>query len=98
MFGKRGESGSIPPGVMPVPHQGNGQHPRADLTPEQIPDLKVQPSAAFPAPTATPRPAPPFQQNGQRPNVPQTTAPQPPKPSGSSSPRRSDNYYDIKST
>src|SRR5262249_54565529 len=100
MFGKRGEPGNSLPGVVPAPHQGNGQYPRTGVTPGQIPDLKVQPAAPFPAqPTPPPRPAASFPQGGQRPpSVPQAVAPPPPKPPSGASPRRSDNYYDIKST
>lgn len=97
MFGKRGEQGGFPQGGMPAPHQQNGQYAHQPAAPQHIPDLKVQLSATqqpFPAqrpPTAMPA--------GQRPtNLPQATMPQQKPIAASVSPRRSDNYYDIKST
>jgi pilus assembly protein CpaF len=97
MFGKRGEPGSSAPGVMPAPQQGNGQYPRTGVTPEQIPDLRVQPAA--PSQPAPPRPTTSLPQSVQRPpGVPQAVPQAVPKPPSGASPRRSDNYYDIKST
>ncbi len=99
MFGKRGEPGTVSPPAMPAPHQGNGQFARAPQAPAPIPDLKVQPAPqpAFPASTARPSaPLPP--QGQQRTGLPQTVAPAASKPAASTVPRRSDNYYDIKST
>jgi pilus assembly protein CpaF len=98
MFGKRGEPGSSPPGAMPAPHQGNGQYARPGVAPSQIPDLKVEAGASFSPQPVSPRPVTSFPPGGQRPPVvPQAAAPPAPKPAAST-PRRSDNYYDIKST
>ena len=97
MFGKRGEPGGLSPTGMPAPHQSNGQYARQAPMREHIPDLNVQPapppqSFAPSRPQASPQP-------GQRsPGLPQPVAQAAQKPLANAPPRRSDNYYDIKST
>jgi pilus assembly protein CpaF len=100
MFGKRGDQGSFTRPGLPAPHQANGQHARPGAAPEHIPDLKVQPvMPSAPHPALSARPAMPLPSAGSRAaGLPQTAPPPPPKPVASASPRRSDNYYDIKST
>lgn len=99
MFGKRGEPGSFPPAAGPVPHQTNGQHARPETgAPGHIPDLNLRsnvPPAA--APASAPRQAAPPPTGQQSAGLPRTIVP-PPKPAAPASVRRSDNYYDIKST
>jgi pilus assembly protein CpaF len=100
MFGKRGDQGSFTHPGMPAPHQPNGQYARPGAAPEHIPDLKIPP---VPPPASNPalsaRPAMPSPPAGQRPaGLPQTIPPPAPKPLAGGPPRRSDNYYDIKST
>jgi pilus assembly protein CpaF len=92
MFGKRGEQSGFPHAPIPAPPQGNGQYARQGTRPEHIPDLQVGPGMA-------PLPQPFTPPAGQRPaGVPQTVAPPPAKPLANTPPRRSDNYYDVKST
>jgi pilus assembly protein CpaF len=101
MFGKRGEQGSVPPAAGPAPFQANGQHARPEPSmPEHIPDLNVRPQAppapppSFQSGQAAP-PPPPGQHSA---GLPRTVVPPPQKPTASTQVRRSDNYYDIKST
>ncbi|MFZ5672008.1 MAG: CpaF family protein [Pseudomonadota bacterium] len=94
MFGKRGDQPQFPQGGMRPPHPANGQFAPAPAAHPPIPDLKVQP--APPPPPAAPRAAVP--PAGPRTSLPQTVAPAAPKPLAGAPPRRSDNYYDIKST
>ena len=97
MFGKRGEQDNFSRPVTPAPQPANGQYARPDGAREHIPDLKVQ--AGIPNPASSARPATPTPPAGQRPaGLPQTIAPSAPKPLAGAPPRRSDNYYDIKST
>ncbi|WP_119390224.1 CpaF family protein [Taklimakanibacter lacteus] len=98
MFGKRGEQGTFNHPAVPAPHQANGQYARSPGAPDHMPDLKVQPAPppSFPAASARPA-APPPPAGQQRPGLPQAVAPPPAKPAAAI-PRRSDNYYDIKST
>ena len=100
MFGKRGDQDSLTRPGVPAPHQANGQYALANATAEHIPDLKVQPvPPPAPYPQQSARPAMPLPSAGSRPvGLPQRVPPPPPKPLASASPRRSDNYYDIKST
>jgi pilus assembly protein CpaF len=100
MFGKRGDQDSLTRPSVPAPHQANGQYAHANVTTEHIPDLKVQPvPPPAPYPQQSARPAMPLPSAGSRPaGLPQPVRPPPPKPLASASPRRSDNYYDIKST
>jgi len=101
MFGKRGEQeGGLPQGGMPAPQQANGQFARQAPLPQQIPDLKVEPRTppapqSYPASRPQGSPPPAGQRSG---SLPQTVAPPPQKPLAGTPPRRSDNYYDIKST
>ena len=99
MFGKRGEQGSFPATARPAPPPANGQYARVPGANEPTPGHAMPPGASSAAqPLHAPRPAAPPPPAGQRPvGVPQTVAPPPPKPV-STAPRRSDNYYDIKST
>ena len=100
MFGKRGEQGGFPQGGMLAPHQANGQYARQSAPPQQIPDLKVQPGAP-PSPQPYPASRPqgsPLPAGARSGGLPQTIAPPPQKPLAGMPPRRSDNYYDIKST
>lgn len=94
MFGKRGDQPQIPQVGMRPPHPANGQFTQAGAPYPPMPDLKVQ-SGAVPPPQA-PRAAPPPQ--APRTSLPQTIAPAASKPLAGAPPRRSDNYYDIKST
>lgn len=94
MFGKRGDQPQIPQGGMRPPHPANGQFTQAGAPYPPMPDLKVQPGAV--PPPQAPRAAPPPQ--ATRTSLPQTIAPAASKPLAGAPPRRSDNYYDIKST
>jgi len=100
MFGKRGDQGSFTRPVIPAPHPANGQYARQGAAPEHMPDLKVQPvPPPAPNPASVARPAMQLSSAGQRPaGLPQTIPPPAPKPLAGAPPRRSDNYYDIKST
>ncbi|WP_368911895.1 CpaF family protein [Taklimakanibacter deserti] len=101
MFGKRGEQGGgLPQGGMPAPQQANGQYARQAPLPQHIPDLKVEPRtppAPQPYPASRPQgsPLPAGVRSG---GLPQAVAAPPQKPLAGTPPRRSDNYYDIKST
>src|SRR5262245_4005748 len=96
MFGKRGEQPHFPPGGLQPPRPANGQHAHTGTPHAPIPDLKIQPGATPPPPADTrpaqPPPAPP------RTSLPQPVAPPPAKPLAGAPPRRSENYYDIKTT
>lgn len=99
MFGKRGDQGGLPRTGMPAPHPGNGQLAPHDAP--HIPDLKVE-TALSPAPPAQAAPVqrPPAAPPPIAPRAPglaQAAVP-PPKPRAAVAPRRSDNYYDVKST
>ncbi len=100
MFGKRGEQGNFTHPGMPAPQPANGQYARSGGPHEQIPDLKVQPTIPpSPHPASSARPAMPPPPVGQRAaGLPQTVAPPAPKPLANTPLRRSENYYDIKST
>jgi pilus assembly protein CpaF len=94
MFGKRGDQPQVPQGGIRPPHPVNGQSSQSGASYPPMPDLKVQPGAV--PPTQAPRAAPPPQ--APRTSLPQTIAPTTAKPLAGAPPRRSDNYYDIKST
>jgi pilus assembly protein CpaF len=95
MFGKRGDQPQAPQGGMRPPHPANGQFAQPGASYPPMPDLKVQPGAV---PPQAPRAAPLPPQQMPRAGLPQTIAPATPKPLAGAPPRRSDNYYDIKST
>jgi pilus assembly protein CpaF len=94
MFGKRGDQPQVPQGGIRPPHPVNGQSSQSGASYPPMPDLKVQPGAV--PPTQAPRAAPPPQ--APRTSLPQTIAPTTAKPLAGAPPRRSDNYYDVKTT
>jgi pilus assembly protein CpaF len=99
MFGKRGDQGTYTHPAMPAPPQANGQHSRPSGAAAHMPDLNIQPAPPPQFPASSPRPAAPLPPAGQqRATLPQTVPPPPAKPAASVAARRSDNYYDIKST
>ncbi|MGE0240503.1 MAG: CpaF family protein [Parvibaculaceae bacterium] len=97
MFGKRGEQGASSPTGMPAPHQANGQYGHQTALREPVADARIPPapppqSFTSSRPQATP-------QAGQRSaGLPQTVPSPAQKPLAGTPPRRSDNYYDVKST
>jgi len=98
MFGKRGDQGTYTHPAMPAPPQANGLHARPSSAAAHMPDLNIQPAPPPSFPASSPRPAAPLPPAGQqRTTLPQTVPP-PAKPAPSVVARRSDNYYDIKST
>jgi pilus assembly protein CpaF len=90
MFGKRGDVGSQSKTALPVPHPAGGgadAFAGGAAMPNHIPDLNAAPAGQFSGQAARP---------GSTANPP--PAPKAPKVDHGITSRKSENYYDIKST